>query len=92
VSFDSYESWSHLTPKGWITGTPIPDDRAETWKLKSDQQSPYSKQYDRWSRVWASEAISRTLRDHLRSKYGLPGGETGYIGGTKTIVTHGDPL
>jgi hypothetical protein len=92
MSYDSYQSFSHLTSDGWAASEVAPADRIETWRLDSEQQSPWSKQYDQWRCIWASPAVSRAERDELRSKYGLPGGKTHYFGRAKIIVTHGAPL
>jgi hypothetical protein len=93
MAADRSEGYYHLTPEGWRRQDqePFPENRVETWRYEMEQPSQWSKEYERWSCVWASPDHSRQDRDALRTRFSLPTGKR-KNDSWNYDVTEGEPL
>lgn len=64
----------HLTPKGWVRKdhAPFPEDRLESWCFEWEQPAEDAKEQVCFTRNWVRAGASETLRDTLRTCFGLP--------------------
>src|SRR5256885_1236776 len=83
MAYDRYEIEFHLTPTGWVTGTEfcqgtpervvtVPADRVETWLLKAEQSSGWSREDREWQLTWVHPTLSEAERVSLRRSFDAP--------------------